>query len=352
MSRRSTAMFKMALSALHYTGADGLMAPLTRGVGVIFTLHNVVPQRPGRFEPNRILKITPEFLETAITQVQATGFDVVSLDEAHYRLCEGEHSRPFACFTFDDGYRDNYLHAYPVFQKHQLPFAVYVPTDYPDGKGELWWLALERAIALLDGLGVNMDGQIRNFKCATPDEKVAAYHHIYWWLRSIPERDAREAVREICRSSGIDHAELCGELIMSWDEIRQMARDPLVTIGAHTRSHLALAKLTAAEARQEMWDSVVRLERELGQPCRHFSFPYGDETSAGEREFALAKEMGMKTAVTTRKSLVHAEHLNKLTGLPRLSLNGDYQHSRYLKVLLSGVPFALWRMVRQVTPVS
>jgi peptidoglycan/xylan/chitin deacetylase (PgdA/CDA1 family) len=39
---------------------------------------------------------------------------------------------------------------------------------------------------------------------------------------------------------------------MTGDEIRRLAADPLVTIGAHTRRHFALAKLTLSEARDEI----------------------------------------------------------------------------------------------------
>ena len=79
-----------------------------------------------------------------------------------------------------------------------------------------------------------------------------------------------------------------------------MARDPLVTIGAHTRGHYALARLGEERARVEITQSIARLEQQLGRPCRHFSYPYGDASAAGEREFRLAREAGVATAVTTR----------------------------------------------------
>ena len=104
MSRRSTKLLKVALSTLHYTGVDGMMAPLAQGVGVVFMLHHVAPEEPAEFEPNRILKVTPDFLDAVIEQVKASGFDIVSLDDVHYRLREGLSDRPFACFTFDDGW--------------------------------------------------------------------------------------------------------------------------------------------------------------------------------------------------------------------------------------------------------
>ncbi|MBN9291936.1 MAG: polysaccharide deacetylase, partial [Hyphomicrobium denitrificans] len=52
------------------------------------------------------------------------------------------------------------------------------------------------------------------------------------------------------------------------------------------------------------------------------------------------------------KGLIRAAHADAMTALPRLSLNGDYQDARYVKVLLSGLPFALRdgvkALVRQV----
>jgi len=120
-----------------------------------------------------------------------------------------------------------------------------------------------------------------------------------------------------------------------------LAKDPLVTIGAHTCNHFALAKLSSAEARREIESSVRKIAKELGKPCRHFSYPYGDEGSAGDREFEIARGLGTETAVATRKGLIRKMHASSMTALPRLSLNGDYQDARYIKVLLSGLPFAL-----------
>ncbi|MCB1548318.1 MAG: polysaccharide deacetylase family protein [Hyphomicrobiaceae bacterium] len=347
MSRRSTNLLKYALSALHYSGADSLIAPLTRGVGVIFMLHHVHPDAPAAFAPNRILKITPDFLERTINYVRESGFDIVSLDELHFRLTEGEFERPFAAFTFDDGYRDNLQHAYPVFKRHQLPFTIYVPTDFADGTGDLWWLALEHVIAHVDQLSLVMNGERRTLSCRDPDEKNAAFHRVYWWLRSIDERTARRQVAEMCRSIGFDARKLAADQLMGWDELRILAADPLVTIGGHTRSHFALAKLPLAEARLEMESNIRRLEHELERPCRHFSYPYGCALSADAREFELARELGLKTAVTTRKGLLHARHTDQLTALPRFSLNGDFQDERYLRVLLNGAPFAMLDAVQR-----
>ena len=91
------------------------------------------------------------------------------------------------------------------------------------------------------------------------------------------------------------------------------------------------------------------IERELGTRPIHFSFPYGDETAARARDFALAKEAGFKTAVTTRKGVLFPAHRRYLTALPRVSLAGDYQSLTYTALYLSGAPFALSSRFREVS---
>lgn len=343
MNRYTTSLVKAALSAVQLSGAGRVLGPRLRGRGVILTLHHVRPEPPGDFEPNRILKVTPSFLEAVIGEVRSSGFETISLDEMAIRLSRPERSgdRPFAVFTLDDGYRDNLEHAYPVFKRNDVPFAVYVATDYADGGGDLWWLTLERVIAEAVEVAVAMDGSVETFKAVTVAEKYAAFERIYWWLRKLPELRAREVVAELASSIGYNANRQCRDLVMNWAELRQLADDPLVTIGGHTCRHLALAKLPAHEALAEIKGSMARIEAELGWPCRHFSYPYGCGASAGPREFLLAREAGAVTAVTTRKGFVQERHVAEPTGLPRVSLNGDFQNIRYVRAMLSGAPFAL-----------
>ncbi len=350
LAKMKTAMMKAAMSGLYHTGAHRLLAPYTQGVGLIFTLHQVRPEpaEPKAFAPNRILEVTPDFLNAVIDQVQEAGLDVISLDEAVRRLRE-EDTRRFVCFTFDDGYRDNLEYAYPLFRKRSLPLTLYVPTDYPDGKGELWWIALEEIVARADEIELCRDGALWRLPAGTVQDKDRAYREIYWWLRRIDEATQRQVVRALAERHDVDMGADCRRLIMGWDEIRRMAEDPLVTIGAHTKGHFALAKLPAVRALEEMTASADRIERELRVRPRHFAFPYGDPGSAGPRDFALAREAGFKTAVTTRKGMLFPAHRPHLTALPRVSLNGEYQSLSYTALYLSGAPFALWNRFRKVS---
>ncbi len=121
-----------------------------------------------------------------------------------------------------------------------------------------------------------------------------------------------------------------------------------MTIGAHTVNHPILAKCPPDVVRREIADGVDGIARHLGRRPEHFSYPVGDPTSAGPREFEMVRDVGFKTAVTTRPGVLFPEHRDHLLALPRLSINGDYQDQRYVEVLLSGTATALWNRFRHV----
>ncbi|MBU2582993.1 MAG: polysaccharide deacetylase family protein [Alphaproteobacteria bacterium] len=349
MSRNNTSIIKAALTALDMTGANRIAAPLTGGLGAILMLHHVAPETGEAFEPNHILRITPEYLEQVIGLVDEMGYEAVSLDDIPARIAAGRDAKPFVAFTFDDGYRDNRDYALPIMRRHDIPMAVYVVSDFADGNGELWWLAVEKAIRELDRIDLVLGNQRFVQSCASLEEKHRVFHQLYWSMRHAPESETRSVAAALAQQAGFDPVSICRELVMNWDELRDFANDPLVTIGAHTTSHYALAKLDAATARRHMNESVARIETELNLPCRHFSFPYGNQIACGTREFRSARRLGMMTAVTTEKGLIHPHHRRAMTALPRVSLNGDYQDLRYLRTLLSGAPFALLEAARRIT---
>jgi peptidoglycan/xylan/chitin deacetylase (PgdA/CDA1 family) len=336
------------LESLYFSGAHLFLKPLLGGVGAILTLHHVRPARPGRFQPNRILEVTPRFFTRVVKDLRRSAIDLVSLDEMHRRLTEGDFARRFVCLTFDDGYRDTLQVAYPILKEEGVPFAVYVATSFPDRLGELWWLALEAVIARNNRIGLSIDGRNRTFDCGTVSEKRALYDEVYWWLRARPtDAEMRDFIRNLAACYSVDIAAFCKELCMSWEELAELAADPLVTIGAHTVNHPMLAKLPEKSVRSEMDLSRSVIEAALSARPEHLSFPVGDPTSAGPREFKIAAELGFKTAVTTRPGVLFPEHGKHLTALPRISLNGEYQRLRYVRVLLSGSATAMWTGFRR-----
>jgi len=342
-------VLKFGLSTLRTTRAHKVLGRGWRGLGAVFMLHRVVEEaaRPSDFAPNRILEVTSSFLDEVIVRVRSLGYEIIDLDEMVVRLRKGGPG-PFAVFTFDDGYLDNRELALPVFEKHDAPFAVYVASDLPDGEADLWWLTLEESIRALDCIEMTIGDETVTHVATTAREKRSAWESVYWRLRDISEDDARHAVGKLAELAGVDGRALARGLSMDWDDVRALHAHPLCTIGAHTATHHALAKLPLERAREDMMAGTARIEAELGMRPSHFAYPYGDEASAGMREFDLASEQRFHSAVTTRKGLLFDEHGNHLRALPRLSLNGDYQDVDFVEVLLGGAPFALWNRFKRV----
>jgi peptidoglycan/xylan/chitin deacetylase (PgdA/CDA1 family) len=320
-----------------------LAAPLTRGLGAILMFHHVRPRLEREFAPNRLLEITPDFLDAALVHVKGRGFDIVSLDAALERI-KVPGGQPFVVLTFDDGYRDDVEHALPVMEKHHAPFTIFVTSGFADRTARLWWVELEHAIRSLDRLSV--DGL--EVSTASAAEKDRAHALLYRTLRAGPEQRLLDVCARLCAQAGIDPAAIAGELCLDWAAIRKLSQHPLATIGVHTLTHPMLAKHPEPFVRNELAESRARIEAVIGEPAPHLAYPVGDPTSAGPREFAMARELGFASAVTTRPGMIFPEHAAYSTALPRLSVNGRHQSLDMLDILLSGAPFALWNKGRRV----
>ena len=323
------------------------VAPFVKGQGAILTFHHVRPWMGDAFAPNRLLEITPDFLDAALTRIKALGFDLVSMDEAVRRMGEGR-ARPFVALTFDDGYRDNAEHALPILETHAAPFTLYVTTGFADRTARLWWVELEAAIRALDAVDIDVDGVRVAMPAGTLAEKAAAFRAIYWLLREGPEARLLAVIAGLMARAGLTSEALVAKLCLDWDGVRAIARHPLCAIGAHTLTHPMLAKHDEATVRRELVDSRRGIEERIGLPVRHLSYPVGDPTSAGTREFTLAAEVGFSSGVTTRPGMIFPAHRDHATALPRLSVNGNWQSSASLEVLLSGLPSAIWNKGRRV----
>lgn len=331
------------------SGAHRLAARFTRGIGVFAMFHRVQPWNGAGFAPNRLLEITPEFLGLTIETLRSEGFEIVAIDEAVARITSGQTgARPFAVLTFDDGYRDTLVHALPVLRAQNAPFTIYVTTGFADASARLWWVELEEAVRVLPRFELAIGGVNHVFEARDETQKSDSFNRLYWNLRTLPEEDMLIAIDYLAQKAGVETLALTRDLCMRWEEITPLAEEPLCTIGVHTLTHPMLGRHRMEFARDEMARSRAIIEQKIGKPAVHFAYPVGDPLSAGVREFALARDLGFASAVTTRPGMVFPGHRGHLTALPRLSVNGNWQERAYLEVLLSGAPFALWNCGRQL----
>lgn len=333
------AAIRAGFSGIAASGVDRWFRSISAGIGVVLTFHRVRPRSPNVFVPNSALEVTPEFLVEAIEEIAQAGYDVISMDDVVTRLRARPGTRPFAVLTFDDGYRDNLDVAMPILWRKGLPWTIFVVEDYLGGKGRLWWIELEKAIASLDRIETNVGARIVQIAARSLAQKKAAFRSMRILLHAAAEMDRNRCLDGLCAEAGLDCAGTVSANCAGWAEIEAVARSSDITIGSHTLHHSALARCADPAAASEIGESKSIMEARLEREVKHIAFPHGDVASAGQRESALAAACGYETAWTTRPGHLFTADSAMTHALPRVSMNGDYVNRSMVRAVLSGVPF-------------
>jgi peptidoglycan/xylan/chitin deacetylase (PgdA/CDA1 family) len=332
----NTFLTTLRLELSYLTGRPWLRGGKAGGAGVIMRFERVRPRQPGRFQPLKSHEITPQFLDRTIPALKRWKLDIVSMDEVCRRAVTLASARRFVCLTFDGGYKDVITSAYPVLSRHAVPFTVYVPTAFPDGVGEAWWLALQEVIAEQDRLSLMMDSQQRRFNIASTSEKYEVYEFLYNWMRSLSAPDLSLAIKDLCKRYSVDLGKLSREASMGWDDLAKLAADPLVTIGTTTVNYPVLSNLKDADALREMTMGRAVAQAAFLRDVRHFAYPFGDRAAFGRQHVLMADQAGFASTASAISGVVEPEGRTNLHALPRIPWEG--RHSlRVMRVLLSGI---------------
>lgn len=211
-------------------------------------------------------------------------YNVISIDAAcEYLLYEKSRDvkKRYAVITFDDGYLDNYTRALPVLKKYELPATLFACTGFIDSGYSNWELLdaalLRRKESVLDlscfGLGLH--------SFLTDIERRATVAQVHKLLKVMPQKDMESLMARIVEDSPAGSAR--ERSMMNWDELRDFAGTPGMTIGAHTVTHPNLVRISESALREELNLSKKVLEDRLAVPIRHFAYPSGIASASVER---------------------------------------------------------------------
>src|SRR6266480_5462079 len=231
----------LRLELAYLSGIPWLRGRRAGGAGVVLRFERVRPRRATRFQPLKSREITPKFLDRTIRALKRWKFDIVSMDEACRRAVTLASRRRFVCLTFDGGYKDLLTAAYPVLSRHAVPFTAYVPTAFPDGVGETWWLALEQIVARESRVSLVIDRRERHFTTATTTEKSRVHEFLESWMRTLAPPELSAAIMDLCKRYSVDLKRLSREAAMDWYDLAKLAADPNVTFGSATVNYSALS---------------------------------------------------------------------------------------------------------------
>jgi peptidoglycan/xylan/chitin deacetylase (PgdA/CDA1 family) len=203
----------------------------------------------------------------------------------------------YILITFDDGYRDNYIEAFPILQSHGVGATFFVTTGFLDRPqvsawDEIAWMA--RASTRLEvpagpwlEAPVTLDEPER-------DKGVATLQARY---KSLPGDQTAAYLDYLAEATGSGRCSALNlaETWMTWDMIREM-KTAGMCIGGHTVNHPVLARIPRERQLQEITECGRRLQKELGDSMTCFSYPVGSPEAFNEDTQSCLREAGVTFA--------------------------------------------------------
>ena len=224
-------------------------------------------------------------------------FDVIAPRDIDYvvRVKRGRH----ALVTFDDGYADNYEHAFPILKSHRLTAAFFIATGFIDEPRLPWWDEIAWMVRTSKKSGVEMPGWLDGRVTFDEPEREQAVRALLRAYKELPDDRTTAFLDATGEATGTgrpppDVVDL-GSFWMTWDMIREMHRGGM-TIGGHTVHHPVLSRLSREEQAKEIATCERRLKEELGIPMQTFAYPVGSRDAFNADSRDCLRERGVLSA--------------------------------------------------------
>jgi len=277
----------------------------SRGKVMVLMYHRFLPRaelsaayvQPGMY-------VTPETFERHLAFVQ-THFEALSFPELLRKWSVGawDDSSRYCVLTFDDGWLDNYVYAFPLLRRYNVPATVFLPTALIGSTEPLW----------TDRLG----DLLRRRAAGTPDEWDARIE-----CAKLLDNERRE---ELIDRLAVEVGETARgpRRHLDWPEVREMSRFG-IAFGSHSMTHANLTRLDDASLDRELRGSLDALRSHEGiNWVPVLAYPNGDHTAAVAR---AARAAGFEAAVTTRPGL-ETKRTADLFTLKRVAVHDDVSRS-------------------------
>jgi peptidoglycan/xylan/chitin deacetylase (PgdA/CDA1 family) len=247
-------------------------------------LHHVAEANPARIGPRAQYAVSPDQLAAYLESREE--WPSVSLGK--------EERGEGILLTFDDGYRSVLTEAVPLLERFGARAIVFVATGFVEGDAHPYELELAAAVEAHDRFRIGPTAPPTD--ASGTSVKADLYQDLRRPLKPKSHRDRERRLAQLAQLNGYDRSRFQDEPFLSWEEVSELDRHPLVTIGAHTHTHPVLTRRAPWTAYREMKTSKRRIEAVLGREVRHFSYPYGRHNFLVRRLACLA---GFQWAFTT-----------------------------------------------------
>ena len=255
-------------------------------------------------------------------------FEILSLETLAQYIRDGKHpTEKSVAVTFDDGYKDNLVYAYPILKEYNIPATIFLTTGFIGTDRLLWWDKVGYAISntslkefKVDGLGhYNLDSMI---------DRLMATSKITEQMKSMPNETKLQTEEELLSTLKVEIPSGLGNtMLLNWDEITQMDSS-IISFGAHTVNHPILTNVPLEQAKHEIIQSKEELEARLDRPITSFAYPNGN-CNAELVEFVSSNGFTCAVSTTPAKLVSTNDNPYEICRIFSLDFN-------VLKIMLSG----------------
>ena len=225
----------------------------------------------------------------------------MALDDVLATLEAGE---PFPAnafaVTFDDGFANNLTVALPVLSELRVPATIYLTSDFVASNRMSWIDRIEWALEAAGG-ELRLGWREAPARAVTDAQKRSVLDDIRAHVKSTPEADGDALATDIQAQLGLPETWSTDDpldLKLNWDQVRELATDPLVTLGGHSHSHAVLSFLDGDGLARELDTSLRLLDRHAGVGPTHYSYPEGLTHCYSPAVIRALKDRGVRCCPT------------------------------------------------------
>src|SRR3989442_5837185 len=235
-------------------------------------------------------------------------FEIVPLADllARWRTGGWDLRARYCAITFDDGWLENYLNAYPILRRYGIPATIFLPTAFIGTSARFWWDELGyvlrrywltlRAKQRPAGLA-QLSGRYPWLAQLSEQSTQERLHWIVEKFKSVPEHEIREWLEAAQRALSLEFPDQ--RILMDWKEVEEMSGYG-ISFGSHSCTHRILTRLSTDEVRKELHDSRDCLRERRISYVPVFCYPNGDFNPEVVQEVRRA---GYEAAVSGRFGL-------------------------------------------------
>jgi len=299
------------------------------GKGLILMLHRVRPTLlMSKFEQNRVWEITPEHLEDVIKFFLKNKYCVISLNNINDYLTNRK-SQPFVIFTFDDGYYDNIEYAYPIFEKYNIPFTIFITTQFALGKRYPWEFIIENFLIKKDSFSFQYLNEQYSCNNQSENEKSKSFSLLYPIIKNNNNVHYLDFILNSIFGEFLKSDYKTVKMIDT-KVIKDLKNDNVINFGIHTDNHYVLSQLSYDEQLNEIVNAKRIIEELIEKTTSEFAYPFGGLNDINQDTLKAVSSANIKYCVTSWPGNIFSSSNKLLFSRHFIKMKTDEKELAYL----------------------